>query len=134
MENTKLNRREALKAIGCISLCGYLPNVNPLAYILITDDYHSDKYDFLKGKVTRSWHVFWGNYPTAQDSFNQYIESYHWCKDKKVQMVYRTEDFPTPVKHTVELKCPLAPPLTSYDQFHVFRTYELDHYGRIILY
>jgi hypothetical protein len=39
-------------------------------------------------------------------------------------VVYRNEDFPVQVKKVVGMKChPETRPITSHDQFHVFRTY-----------
>jgi len=108
-----MNRRTALKLMS-YAIIGLQFNPVPLAYLVTEDCYHDNS-------VTRSWHIFWGNYPNAKNNF---INS-HWKYCKK-QIIHDINQFPTPVKKAVDLERPLAPPITSYDQFHVFRTYNIN--------
>lgn len=109
----QITRRQALATIGgSIALCFGFWKAKPIAYIVVDDTMY-------RGKINRGWHVFWAHHEGGKEKYEKYDRRY--CKNRKELIIYDHADFPVPVKEVVDQVCPLAPPLTSYDQFHVFR-------------
>lgn len=111
---TQISRRDVLKSIVLSVGLPYL-NLKPLAYIYTSDT-------ILDGKTTRGWHVYWAHHPNAEQKCLD-ASSFKYLKNVKRTVIYDKDDFPANVRHVVDLHCPLAPPITSYEQFHCFQTW-----------
>ena len=124
-----INRRTMLKTTGAAALGVIVPGVleirKPIAYIITTDHFYIDKG---KNTVNRAWHTFWTHHPGFEKKLD--LSKYWYCKNVRIEAFNNIKDFPNPVKKAVELDCP---PLTDFNQFHCFRTYDVGCFGSIMV-
>lgn len=131
----KINRRTMLQVAGGTILGLALPKTEavetrkPIAYIVTADSY---KPFMCAGRrvINRAWHVFWAKHPELKEKIDP--SSYNWNTNVKIEAFYNINDFPPPALEPLKLHCPLeTKKLSDYNEYHCFRTYDIDCAGNI---
>jgi hypothetical protein len=131
----KIDRRTMLKVSGGMVLGITLPKVEavetrkPIAYIVTADSYQPFEIDGRR-VINRAWHVFWAKHPELKKKIDP--SSYRWNTNVKIEAFYNTKDFPPPALKPLKLHRPLEQKkFSDYNEYHCFRTYDIDCAGRI---
>lgn len=131
----KINRRTMLQVTGGAALGLALPKAKavetrqPIAYIVTADSWQPFECNGRR-VINRAWHVFWAKHPQLEKKIDP--SSYRWSKNVKIEAFYDVKDFPPPALKPLLLVCPLeTKKLTDYNEYHCFRTYDIDCAGRI---